>query len=340
MKILCLFNGCDGLGLVNKIQDEGHSVKLFLTDNITAGNGIFNKVDSWRKHLAESQLIVSGSPDFSGYEKVFQEYGKPYLGCSYLGKHLMLKKREEFLAQCGVAMCSNFEHKAMLHGFFNGRDWVRPILFSVIDSHLFPGSLGPEVGCMGCTLRSVAKEPEFLDQIAIGLRKLGLRDFVSIPFNAAGEVFNVVPGLFHDVLVCIAEGLKGSFSDLLFETAIGAAKEMNFTKDYVISVRVGIPPFPYKWQEEVLHTIVGLSEENLRHIYLDDVCKLNGDYQACSFTGETMRVAARGRTVREAQRRAYRTINNLDIPNKQFRVDIGKMAIKLMDGEFKEIIDV
>jgi hypothetical protein len=342
MKILFLMDSCEGLGIAQKLAEEGNSVQVFMSQDLPAGTGLVQKIDSWREYLVDTDLVVCNSLLFSRYEKIFKEYSKPYIGCSYLGKYLLQAKKREFIEDiCGLTMCPNFEQKVMLHGFFNGRDWVRPLLISVIDAELFPGGIGPTIGSMGCVVKTVIDEPEFVDGLAVGLRKLGIRDFVSVPFSLKGGIFNVACGLVFDVLEAIAEGLRTSLGDVLFKVATGIAEKLDLSRDYMICVKVTIPPFPYSIPEaRTQWAIEGLNEFNLKHIYLDDVCKTEDEnYRACMDSGIVLKVTARGRDIREARRRVYRTIGNVSVESKQYRVDIGEMAMVNFATSLKGFID-
>lgn len=342
MKILYLTTDSDGLGIAKRFLDEGNSVKVFLQDGSSAGDGLVNKVPSWRPELADADFVVCGSLDFARYEEVFKQYGKPYIGSPDAARVLLAGRRKQFLDHCGVTMCSKFEHKVMIHGFFNGRDWVKPLLISVIDNTLFPGDLGPEIGCMGCTMKVIKKWPAFVEKIGKGLRKLGVRDLISIPFNCKMEVLGVGCGFLSDVIEGIAEGAKEDLSDFLFRLANGLPESINITTDYLITVRLTIPPFPYLgFIDETNYRINGLDEHNLKHIFLSDVIFSEDNYYACSTTGNTLKVTARGRDLREAQRRVYRTLGNLAVPSKQYRNDVGEKAeVILKYNAIKELVYV
>jgi hypothetical protein len=92
MKILFLMDGCEGLGIAQKLAEEGNSVQVFMSQDLPAGTGLVQKIDSWREYLVDTDLVVCNSLLFSRYEKIFKEYSKPYIGCSYLGKYLLQAK--------------------------------------------------------------------------------------------------------------------------------------------------------------------------------------------------------------------------------------------------------
>lgn len=327
MRILFLTENTESFGLAKRLQDEGNTVMTFVREKTKAGNGVLERVDSWRNYLPDCDLVVCGTPGFSQYEDVFKKFGKPYIGGSRLGDLLIENKKKDFLAHCGVADCSNFEQKVTLHGFFNGRDWVKPLLVSVFDTCLFPGDLGPEVGCMGCTVKLVKQWPSFTEQIGEGLRKLGIKDLISIPFDDTLKVLGVGCGFIYDFIDALCEGIRENLSDFLFNLANGIPEGFAMTSDYVVVARLTIPPFPYSSpiDSEGIE-IKGIDENNSKHLYLCDVYKEEEKYFACLGKGNTLKAAARGRDLREARRRVYRTLSNIVISNKQYRIDVGDRA--------------
>jgi phosphoribosylamine-glycine ligase len=80
----------------------------------------------------------------------------------------------------------------------------------------------------------------------------------------------------------------------------------------------------------VRHTkIEGITSDNIRHIFLCDVCKSDG-YYTSNTSGVVLKVTARGMQIvgdRSARSRAYRTLRGIQIENKMYRTDIGKRAV-------------
>ncbi|MBU2249795.1 MAG: hypothetical protein KKD77_23815, partial [Gammaproteobacteria bacterium] len=122
-------------------------------------------------------------------------------------------------------------------------------------------------------------------------------------------------GFDENAMDLLIEGLREPITDLIFETATGTKKEMNLTEDYLICVRV--------MSDRQNTMIEGLNEENLKHIHLYNVSKdLAGNYY--SWGGTVLKVTARGRSIKEARRRVYRTLKNIHIDDIQYRTDIGE----------------
>jgi phosphoribosylamine-glycine ligase len=70
---------------------------------------------------------------------------------------------------------------------------------------------------------------------------------------------------------------------------------------------------------------MGLNEGNLKHIWFEDVYFKDG-YSCARSSGALGFVTARGVQVREARRRAYRTVRDLGIPYPLYRTDVGSRA--------------
>ena len=333
MKILYLLTNNEGLGVARKLAEENNSVHVFIQDSEITKDPSLIFIDSWREHLVDMDLVICGSPGFDRYEEVFKKFGKPYLGASKLGRMLNQGKLEEFLSLCGVPL-SMKEPKHARVGFFNGRDWISPTFYAVLDHKLATGDLGPVVGAMGTSLMR-SNHSFILNEMTPGFSRMGLRDMVTVLLSADG-VTGIACGLAYDILECIIEGMKGRVTDLFFELATGVGKALDFTRDLVVSVKLTVPPFPYLSGHTTRQPIQGLGAENLKHIYLDGVEILDDRYTICTASGCVLKAAARGRDLREAKRRVYRTLENLETESKQYRIDIGEKAQKV----FNEIGDV
>lgn len=186
-----------------------------------------------------------------------------------------------------------------LTGWFNGLDWIEPLFKVWKYKNLLTGNLGPRVECMGVVTRPTT---ESLDEFTPMLKKEGFTG----PVN----------GFDYDFTEALMEGLREPITDLIFETVQGIKKKINVSKDWLIAVRLTVPESSFDTE------IKGLTEESLKHLSLVGVRRDKGVY-LCS--GKTvLKATARGRTPEEARKRVYRTLDNLKIKDKQYRLDIGE----------------
>lgn len=323
MKILYLLSNNEGLGVARKLAEENNAVHVFILDSDIDSDPRLIFVDSWRECLTDMDLVIAGSLGFERYEEVFKKFGKPYLGASKLGRMLTQGKLTDFLEICGVPL-STKEPKCARVGFFNGRSWITPVFYAILDQKLAAGDLGPNVGAMGTSLMR-SSSSIILNELTAGFSRMGLRDMVTV-FQADDGITGIGCGFVYDILECIIEGMKDRVTDLFFELATGTAKNIDFTRDLVVSVKLTVPPFPYLSGQVIRQPIQGLNDENLKHVYLDGVQILDDGYMICSASGCVLKAAARGRDLREARRRVYRTLENLETEAKQYRIDIGQKA--------------
>jgi len=96
-----------------------------------------------------------------------------------------------------------------------------------------------------------------------------------------------------------------------------------------MNLKIAIPPFPYSFPSINYRgcKLEGLNEQNLKHIWLYNVC-MNGSGRVCSgSSGDLGYITARSEYVREVRRRAYRTAENLTLPDIMFRRDVGERVI-------------
>lgn len=216
-------------------------------------------------------------------------------------------------------------------GWFNGRDWIQPFNHTFEEKRFLEGDLGPNTGCMGNVVMSAGDSrlvKETLVRLTPYLRKAGIVGPIDINcmVNETGAYALELTCRFgYDAIEALTEGLKEPLSDVLFETATGTKKSMKLTTDFMIAVRLSVPPWPsLDSNQDSGAPILGLTEENLKHVFLTDVYIENGVYKTAGGDGVILKATARGIHVHEARRRVYRTLDNIEVQDKQYRLDIGK----------------
>lgn len=112
MKILMLSKEGDGLGIAQRLKQEGNDVSLFIQNKAysRAGRGIVERVSSWRPLLKSSDLVIADMVGFGYLEPTIKASGKPYLGFSRIGERAELDRAKgmELLDSLGILTPTTF----------------------------------------------------------------------------------------------------------------------------------------------------------------------------------------------------------------------------------------
>jgi len=294
----------------DKLQKEGHQVtKGHLT---TGGTLLISDVplDPMRCNgegigVSRFTLLLAKSPEYEESIKIASDLYTP-------GKRV----KSEYSIGC----------------WFNGIDFVYPVFAMVDDDYFMDRDKGYPC-TMGSTVRIFKEPPKvFTDTIwklKSCLRGANFRGFMTI--DCPG-VLNIFPHFRTDSIYAILESMQEELGRVLVEIFNGGKKNIRCCKyEYSIAVRISVPPYPYPRPpfESFRKDIKGYCEGNARHIWLREVNKdEKGRWKIAG--GIIGVVTARGDTIKECRRRAYRTISNLDIEWLQYRQDIGMKASEIL----------
>ena len=325
------------------------SVVLDKSKFVRTGDGLYKRGSSWRPMLESTDFVISAEGGLGAHEGVFRSRGKTSLGVSMAADLINTDAQGRFLSECNLRECSKFEQSVLVHGFYNGRKFVPPALLSFKYNNLFNRDLGPIVDSMGTVVIPLGYDQPIvegtLDRAEDVLKKTDVTGLVNFAVGYSGDdvgVLGATCGFNYDTMEAIAEGSKEPLSDVLFGLATRTKETINFTRDFIIVVRLTVPPWPYFAQvgpdvPEI--PINGISDDNINHLYLCDVHRNNGDWRVSLGSGVVLKAAARGQYLRTARRRVYRTLKNIDVPFKQYRTDIGQgMERRLRDLESRGLI--
>ena len=224
-------------------------------------------------------------------------------------------------------------------GWFNGRDFIKPFNHTFEEKRFLEGDLGANTGCMGnivIAAKSNRLTRATVERLGAYLAKSGYRgpvDVNAIVSKDRADALEITGRMGYDAIEALLEGLREPSVDLIFDTAIGVKKEMAITNDYMIAVRLSIPPWPSAKPKEEEHgaPVLGLTPPILKHVFFTDVYKEGNEYKTAGGDGVLMKVTARGRDVNEARNRVYRTLKDIDVNSKQYRLDIGERVPKAMN---------
>lgn len=326
MNILFISHEGDSLGLAMRCKEEGHPTYLYIEreEAQCVGDGMVDKpiFSSRVRKMNEaclatntSELLREIKPDLIifdevGYGKVaeyIKEKGIPVLGSSVWSD--LLVRDEDYANQIRKRMDVDMEDEYIV--LWNGVSICAS--FTIKNyKRMMSGDLGREVESVGLVITSHTSI-ENDDKIERILKRVKLRGVLSISSTFSPSLLYLHP---------ILETYKGSIVDFLFSLASGKMFDGEVTSDYALSLLLSTPPYPYPLPC-LNTTIEGVNESNLKHLSLIDVCKPLTIYETAGASGKVGWVSARGRSIKEARRRVYKTVSNLSINNLQYRIDVG-----------------
>jgi phosphoribosylamine--glycine ligase len=296
-------------------------------------------VENNPRDINRTSLIITDKPlvKYSTIGKNMLD--KFCIGDSVFNRTLLEPEYNKTLLVLNDMYVEEGEPNAYISCWFNGIDFVYPAVMSVDTNRLMEGDHGPVVDSMGTTLCTCnPNKRAFTDtflKVKDTLRKVdynGMFTMECIFTEDDVKVTRLLPYFQYDLIYAFFEGIQEEIGTALQEIAIGKKKEFKFPERYAIAVRLSIPPYPYTHIETKQTVLDGFCDANEKHLWLQNTIRdrhglvvSNGKY------GVICAVTARGCSVQECRRRAYRTIKNLCIEDMQLRRDVGIKAKETFD---------
>ena len=365
MNILFLSKNGDGLGLVERVQSEGHNAHLHIINKSAqdVGSGmvekpVFNKplltkdnrvVKENVKGLAKevnADLIIFDTSGMGKIADYLRLLNYPILGGNWWADNATLNEEygKKLMKQVGIATLPNKEVDGVdvsCELWWNGlSSHIHNMTF--VDRQFMSGDVGPILdGGGGVVVKMVKPDMELVSE-GIGkmerlLKRVSYRGPITLNSIVTEEKLygvSLTVGFEYEALPSLFELHKGNITQLLYNIAVATSGYGVFTSDYAIAVRLSIPPYPNVGEVEVGVPIEGANENNFKHIWWKNI-RVGERYESAGVRGELAAVVARGRSVGECRSRVYRTISNLTIPQMQYRNDVGARVNKDM-GKLSE----
>ena len=286
-----------------------------------------------RQVVKATSLVVTDKPLVSDmYDKFCigdSKFSQALLNPTYSDAILLMNDMHKGKSRSNISMSC----------WFNGVDFVYPAVISINEDRFMEGDKGMLTDSMGCMLSVCNPKKKAFTETLLKfkplLRKVSYCGFFSLSCifdEKTVKITKIEPYFKYDLLYAFFEGTQGEIGRALHEIAIGGKKEFKFPEQYAIAVRISIPPYPYshvKCEKTILN---GVNEKNERHIWLQNtIRKDSGLVSSDGGYGVVATVTARGVSGRECKRRAYRTIENLNIDWMQYRMDVGHSAESIFE---------
>ena len=198
------------------------------------------------------------------------------------------------------------------------------------------GGVGVEVECAGSVVgmlsgreRLVSEGVERMEKILSLTTYRGpvflLSSVTESYLTGVGMVVGLLPGMTYPGMELIRDG---STSQLLHRVASGMDVTLPYHFGYSIGVTVTVPPWPTH-PGPIGVGVSGLNGDCFHHVWprcvmVGQGVAGQGGMETAGGDGMVATVTARGSSIREAQRRVYRTISHMRVPDAQYRTDIGE----------------
>lgn len=323
MRYLIVSEKGKSVGLARKLESEGHAVQVHIVQPASQRKGVglvsilrtpraIMDSDGAYNLSAIEWLMTTARPDITIFDSSsthvmatrMQSSGHRVLGCT-----------TDVVQDCHER--SYFS----VTGFFNGTKFMGGCSRVTHYDALFNDDIGPRTP-MGMTCEFIDQHA-VLNDLAVRLRATTYRGPVVAYLEPAGMLRDWFAG-FSASTYLLFEGLAGSVSQLFVDCVNGIDSHAMTVAKFAAAVRVTLPPFPYR-AKAVETPILGIDEGNLKHFWPNDLCYNQGIYSTAGESNDLGYFTARGDSVREAQRRVYRTIRNLQAESLQYRTDIGAL---------------
>ena len=228
--------------------------------------------------------------------------------------------------------------------WFNGTRFLMPINSTMEEKKFMAGNLGPNTGCMGNVTWAWNNEISlFLYEYLFKKLEDDLREAHYIgPLDING-IWNEKGIYGLEWTARFGYDAIQAFSRL-FTIPIAEVFKKLPTMDrlpilqdtYALSIRVSIPPFPSEGKVEEVPIIFpeDFTKDEMEKVYLSDVYYNDKNGLQCAGSdGYVLAIASHSKSIPILQMETLEIADRIEVPNKQYRNDIGNRVI----GEKKEL---
>jgi len=320
----------NGLGMATHLSSEGHSVSVFHAKPSTIGQGILEVNVETIPGVAD--IYIYDNPAFGQHADHAREEGVRVLGASRWAQMVEddASYQNEIIKLVGWEAPKSLSGVNLyITGWFNGAKFVSSYV-SLVYRRLMSGGAGPDIGCMG-TVSNFHQPTEkiyntFLKPLEKTLRRVNHRGCIHIHSVVNGEehgVSGLSTNFSHPLTYALLENVNLPVSNILLRLFDETSKPIRPLEQWASGVVLSVPPYPYTNPHSPVD-LKGLRPSNLKHMWLCDALKEDNLWKTTGETGLIGLVTARGSSVEESTRRAYRTISQLEIKDLQYRSDVGR----------------
>jgi phosphoribosylamine---glycine ligase len=227
--------------------------------------------------------------------------------------------------------------------WFSGGSPVFPPNGTMEEKKFMAGGVGPNTGCQGSIVWPYpVSEPRIVQQtlkkLYPGLHAVGYSGCLDINTIVAedGKAYflEFTARFGYSAIYALAEILNDDLGKIIYDCAKGTLKKMDVRNEFGMAIRCSIPPYPLESHSEGHAPVVRESRDKplrnvpLGHSWLLDVKKDEGrdELLTAGIDGAILEVTSNGSTIDDAEKRLYERVKQIDLPDMQYRNDIGDRA--------------
>lgn len=220
-----------------------------------------------------------------------------------------------------------------ISGFFNGKEFLKPLNVTFEHKKLFPKELGVSTGEMGSSMFWTSESPIFdatLKKFESTLAKsnfIGHLDLNCIVNGNGIYPLEFTPRFGYPQILIQRAGINEPMGELFYKLAKGEKFQLKVKKGFQVGVFIVVPPFPFEDKKTFRlfskDAVVIFKKDKKEGIHPMHLKKINNEWLITGDTGIALLVTGTGITMRDAQRNMYNRVQNVIVNNSYYRTDIG-----------------
>lgn len=315
--ILFVTQSNSSAALAKRIQDSGD--RVIIEENLFEGS-LFNP-EVLKRSVRENPELVIMDANFEAGQSAkieFEKAGIPVYGSSMLSRSAV--NNGEYISKVlnhnGVKTTDIPETATALtySVILNGREKICSCIFFEYE-HLMNDNKGPKA-FMG-SIGYYGDIPEIESKMGPMVNALIMSGFsgkVDFHLKLKNDIWcDGIHFYFSwNTIYNLLENINLSPSELFCRLSLSQELKIKFHDKWSCQINCAVPPFPYELSKKHVTKISGIDGNNGKHLWVTNFK-----------SGELLCATGHGKYVREAKRRAYRSLSNVSAEDIMYRTDIG-----------------
>lgn len=233
----------------------------------------------------------------------------------------------------------------------DGKKFIRPANHTVEVKKVMNGELGPATGCSGNLVWAEFDETHRIlregilkaEKLVVEAGYVGPMDLNAVVNDDGVFGLEWTPRFGYDAMPTLIKMLKGGVGKFMSDIARGQGSRLDISDKMGAAIRVTIPPYPLdptdvddveKVSPNIGVPIRGIPDDKKDCFYLYEVMEQDDELVHAVGIGVVADVIGFGSDAFEAFDEPYELLEELSLPNKQYRTDLDSC----LDGMVEEVL--